>query len=194
MLEDSPVRLQTARLVLGLPSPSLAPVVARFYRDNREFFAPWDPPRPDSFTTDVFWEQRLEHNRRALLEDRELRLFAFDAASSEPRVVNAIGFTNLARGPLQACNLGYAQDRAACGRGLMHEALEAAIGHVFAALELHRIEAGYVPTNEASGRVLRKLGFVVEGYSRDYLWIGGQWRDHVRCALVNPDPEAARRP
>ena len=35
--------------------------------------------------------------------------------------------------------------------------------------------------------LLRRLGFVVEGYARDYLFLNGQWRDHVMTSLTNPD-------
>ncbi len=69
---------------------------------------------------------------------------------------------------------------------MMSEALSRAIPFVFDAFRLHRIQANYVPTNERSGRVLRELGFVVEGYARDYLFVGGRWRDHVLTALINP--------
>jgi ribosomal-protein-alanine N-acetyltransferase len=35
------------------------------------------------------------------------------------------------------------------------------------------------------------VGFVVEGYARDYLFIGGQFRDHVLTSLTHPDlPDA----
>ena len=52
--------------------------------------------------------------------------------------------------------------------------------------------ANYVPTNERSGRVLRRLGFVVEGYARDYLFIGGAWRDHVSPDPARPTPRPCR--
>jgi ribosomal-protein-alanine N-acetyltransferase len=45
--------------------------------------------------------------------------------------------------------------------------------------------ANYIPTNERSGLLLKRLGFAVEGYARDYLLINGQWRDHVLTALTN---------
>jgi ribosomal-protein-alanine N-acetyltransferase len=102
--------------------------------------------------------------------------------------LGTIAFTQIARGPFQSCMLGYALAREAQGRGLMHEGLRAAIDHVFGAMRLHRIQANYVPTNERSGRVLRRLGFAVEGYARDYLFIGGAWRDHILTALINPNP------
>ena len=50
-----------------------------------------------------------------------------------------------------------------------------------------RLQANHVPENERSARVLERLGFEREGYARDYLFIGGRWRDHVLTALLHPD-------
>ena len=68
----------------------------------------------------------------------------------------------------------------------MSEALRAATAHVFSAMELHRIEANYLPENLRSGRLLLRLGFEVQGYARRYLYIDGAWRDHVLTALTCP--------
>ena len=75
-------------------------------------------------------------------------------------------------------------------RGLVGErvrALAAAIAYCFEEMKLHRIMANYMPTNERSARLLRKLGFVPEGFARDYLFLGGTWRDHVLTSLTNPN-------
>jgi ribosomal-protein-alanine N-acetyltransferase len=37
---------------------------------------------------------------------------------------------------------------------------------------------------------LRALGFTVEGYARDYLFIDGAWRDHVLTAKIRDDAAA----
>ena len=106
--------------------------------------------------------------------------------------VGGARLSNVVLGPFRACNLGYQLDVNATGRGLMHEALTEIIRYAFEELQLHRIMANYVPTNERSGQVLRRLGFAVEGYARDYLFIGGKFRDHVLTALTNaalPDAE-----
>ena len=67
----------------------------------------------------------------------------------------------------------------------MAEALQAAINYVFQELNMHRVMANYIPENRRSGNVLKKLGFVVEGYAREYLFINGQWQDHVLTSLTN---------
>ena len=59
---------------------------------------------------------------------------------------------------------------------------------LFQELRMHRIMANYLPTNERSGSLLRRLGFKVEGYARDYIYINGAWRDHILTSLVNDDP------
>jgi ribosomal-protein-alanine N-acetyltransferase len=101
--------------------------------------------------------------------------------------VGDCAFTNIVRGPFQACHLGYKLDQKFVGRGLMREGLTSAIDHAFHALKLHRIMANYQPTNERSGRLLRRLGFTIEGYARDYLFLNGGWRDHILTSLVNPN-------
>jgi ribosomal-protein-alanine N-acetyltransferase len=69
----------------------------------------------------------------------------------------------------------------------MYEALLKAIAFAFEHLKLHRIMANYMPRNERSGTLLRKLGFSPEGYARDYLKIAGKWEDHVLTALIREE-------
>lgn len=167
--------------MLEVPEPEAAPLVLAYFERNRSHLAPWDPPRPAGFDTVAFWKERLATARLELLQEQSLRLFVFKEGS----IVGACNFTNIVRGPFQACFLGYSIDGALEGKGYMSEALRAAIGHAFTQLRLHRIQANYIPENVRSGQLLKKLGFAVEGYARDYLFIGGAWRDHVLTALTN---------
>jgi [ribosomal protein S5]-alanine N-acetyltransferase len=88
------------------------------------------------------------------------------------------------RGIGQYCTIGYSLDERWQGQGLMTEALGATLEYAFDQLRLHRIEANYLPHNRRSASLLQRLGFVVEGYSREYLFISGEWQDHVRSALI----------
>lgn len=45
--------------------------------------------------------------------------------------------------------------------------------------------AAYLPHNQRSAKLLKRLGFVVEGYACDYLTIDGQWEDHILTSLTN---------
>jgi ribosomal-protein-alanine N-acetyltransferase len=49
---------------------------------------------------------------------------------------------------------------------------------------LHRVEVDIRPDNEASLRVVEKLGLRKEGYYERFLDIGGAWRDHLGFAIT----------
>ncbi len=65
----------------------------------------------------------------------------------------------------------------------LREALRAALQWVFGQGKLHRVMANYMPSNERSAAVLHALGFRIEGFAPNYLFLDGAWRDHVLTAL-----------
>jgi ribosomal-protein-alanine N-acetyltransferase len=67
----------------------------------------------------------------------------------------------------------------------MREILEAAIEFVFSEVGLHRVMAGYIPSNYRSAALLARLGFEREGYARAYMQIAGRWQDHVLTSKIN---------
>lgn len=185
-----PVTIETKRLVITQPPPEDAHLVLEYYAANREHLEPWEPGRTREFYTERHWAERLRRNRVDLEQDQALRLFLLlrpDDPSEEPSdVVGSVNFTQFFRGPSMACKLGFSLGQRHEGQGLMREALEAAIDFVFDELNFHRIEAAYQPHNQRSGGLLKRLGFVVEGYARDYLHLAGAWRDHILTAKTNP--------
>jgi ribosomal-protein-alanine N-acetyltransferase len=180
------VRVTTKRTIVRTAEQDDADAVLRFYTENRERLRPFDPERAPIFYEERFWRMQIQRNVDDLAADRALRLFIF-AAEDPGRVIGNISFSNFVRGIGQYCTLGYSIGGEDEGKGLMSEALRAAMRHAFQTLNFHRIEANYMPHNVRSGQLLRRLGFAVEGYSRDYLFINGRWEDHVRAAIINPD-------
>jgi RimJ/RimL family protein N-acetyltransferase len=63
--------------------------------------------------------------------------------------------------------LGYALGRAHWRQGYAAEALRALLSHVFAVMQIRRVEAEVNPGNMASNALLRSLKFTQEGYLRE---------------------------
>jgi RimJ/RimL family protein N-acetyltransferase len=82
------------------------------------------------------------------------------------------------------CELGYALGSAFWGRGYALEALEALLGHAFARLDMNRIEADIDPRNEASKRLLERLGFRQEGYMPERWIVHGEKADTAFYGLL----------
>lgn len=182
----STAEIRTARLVLRLPDHGDAAAIADYNARNRAFHAPWMPRRGDAVFSPGHWEERIPVMRADHLE-RGSALVLFMREQGRPDLIlGKVAYSQIARGPAQFCYLGYDLDESAQGRGYMAEALKGANEYVFGVLGLHRIMANYMPRNERSARVLRRLGFTVEGYARDYLLIDGRWEDHILASLTNP--------
>jgi len=180
--------LETPRLLLTIPPVEAAHRFVAFAVDNDAHLARWEPPHPDGFFTEAFWRKRIERSRDEFTRDQSMRLAMFQRGVPEGPILGHCNYSQFVRGAFQACFLGYSIDHRWEGKGLMTEALQASNAFVFGTLRLHRIMANYIPTNERSARLLRRLGFVVEGYARDYLYIYDAWRDHIMTSLTNPDP------
>jgi ribosomal-protein-alanine N-acetyltransferase len=183
-------RLETDRLLLTPLGPEDAARMAAFYSDNRAFHKPWFPPAPDEGYTEAFWRDRLEASADELRLGHAIRfqLLPIEDPESGP-ILGVANFTQIVRGAFHSCYLGYALAESAQGKGLMYEALARVIPWVIATKQLHRIMANYMPWNRRSGDLLRRLGFTVEGYARDYLFIDDAWSDHVLTSFTNEQME-----
>lgn len=180
-------QLSTQRLQVRMGVQSDVAAVLAYLRGNQARLQPLEPDRPTNFCTVPYWQDALQKSQQEFSADAALRLFVFPQQSKQ--VIGMIHFSQMFRGSFQACTLGYSLDLEWEGQGIMFEALQAALDYVFEELGFHRVMANYLPENARSGRLLQRLGFVVEGRASQYLHIGGQWRDHVLTALTRSSPE-----
>jgi len=184
--EDLPV-LRTPRLTLCILGPQAAHRYVEYGRENEAFHAPWNPPLTDAHrdpaAVAAMRRQAVEHARAGTAFS--FALLAGDGAGDAP-ILGTVTFGGVVRGVFQCATLGYTLDRRAQGFGYMTEALQTGVDFAFNTLHLHRIEAAYMPHNRRSAAVLRRLGFTVEGHAKAYLFVAGQWRDHVLTSLTNP--------
>ena len=80
--------------------------------------------------------------------------------------------------------IGYILHPASWGQGFAAEACRAAIAHIFATYDLDAITADVDPRNEASLRLLDRLGFVETGRATATYEIEGEISDSVYLALA----------
>jgi ribosomal-protein-alanine N-acetyltransferase len=73
------------------------------------------------------------------------------------------------------------------GQGYMTEGVALVLDHAFDQLGFHRLEANVQPGNTRSAALVTRLGFRKEGFSPRYLFIGGDWRDHDRYAILSDE-------
>ena len=177
--------LETERLILRMATPNDAPAILTYYQENHAFLTTVEPTRSPGFYTLEFWQEQVE---KAMLEfnyEQSLKLCLFDR-SQPTRLIGKANVHQMVRGVSQSCVLGYSLAEREQGKGYMGEALQTVIHWLFVQQNFHRITANYMPRNQRSGNLLRRLGFVVEGYARDYLMINGKWEDHILTSLTNP--------
>jgi RimJ/RimL family protein N-acetyltransferase len=74
------------------------------------------------------------------------------------------------------------------GKGYAREAMEAVIAHAFGAMGLSRLWARFHAGNQASQRLLEKLGFVYEGTLRRHIQRDGERRDCILYGRLKSDP------
>jgi len=178
--------LRTPRLVLRVGRESDVPVLLRATRRNADHLRPWNPSPPPGLTRPSLMRsaQEIARDRALWRRGTNCSFFAFAAEEDPPRIVGRASLSNISRRAFQNANLGYWIDRELQGQGFMSEAVDAVLDFAFGPLGLHRVEAGVMPRNPGSMRVLEKCGFRREGYAVRYLKIADHWEDHVIFATT----------
>ncbi|MBE9140358.1 GNAT family N-acetyltransferase [Nodosilinea sp. LEGE 07088] len=178
--------LKTQRLVLRLGTTDDIPAILHYYRVNRAYLEPFEPPRPNGFYTHDFWQQVLTARHQEFFEGQAVKLLIY-LQTAPTQVIGTINLNAIVRGALHGATLGYGLSARHQGQGYMTEAAQRLIAYAFDELNLHRLMANYMPHNYRSANVLKRLGFQIEGRAKDYLFINGQWQDHMLTSLINPN-------
>lgn len=179
------VWLETRHWWLETVHPGHADLFARLHQRNQGHFLQAMHVEPDMCTAS-FWTSVLQRQQAWFDDGSGVFLAGFRKGAMQREIGCAISFSGIVHGEFQACWLGYRIDERLQGRGLMHDAVAPAIRQMFDRYGLHRICASHLAENLRSGALLRRLGFGVEGYARDFMHTNGQWRDHVLLARLAP--------
>ena len=174
------------RICLRLATLYDIPEIAGFFRANREYLSRYVAVPTDEMLAPEHLAQQIGLDQQEFIHDLSCRMWIELPGENGERLIGSVSFFNFLRGPLQTCTLGYQIDKRFEGRSLMREALQLGIGYMFGPLKMHRICANYAVDNQRSAGLLCRLGFLPEGYARDYLCVAGRWRDHILTARINP--------
>ena len=139
----------------------------------------WSPHVSISYTKDYL---RYISSRYALgdfydwaIIDRESR-----------RMIGTCGFTKIDTAN-NGAEIGYVLNPDFWGRGFAVEAAQKVLEFGFSELELQRIEARFMQGNDASLRVMQKLGMTFEGYHRDCVFVKGEYKTVGYCSITRDE-------
>ena len=120
-----------------------------------------------------------------IISDDAYPFFIFDRNTD--KLIGELNINNIQRGVLQPCSIGYWISEDRMGVGFMSESISLIKDFIFNELDLHRIEAACLSSNEPSLSLLKKNGFQYEGTARKLIKINGKWKDHIVLSYIVDD-------
>jgi ribosomal-protein-alanine N-acetyltransferase len=173
-------RLETGRLILREIVPADAEDLFRIFSDEE---------------TMRYWSTRpyksVDQARR-LIEN--LAEAAFVGAGihwaitlrGDERLIGKCGYNGWRKAHRRG-DISYIVAREHWGKGIVSEALGAMLDYGFDHMNLHSVEAGVTPGNDASTRLLQRLGFRLEGHLRESFLTENGFVDSLIYSLLRRD-------
>ncbi|MBU3076193.1 GNAT family N-acetyltransferase [Clostridium estertheticum] len=156
-------------------TPGDAQEVLGFHLRNRKYLSCFEPVRDETFYTLDNQKRTLTEGYKQFLNGSGVNFGIYKAK----KFIGKIRISNIVIGVFKNAFIGYSMDEEEQNKGYMKEAVKLAVTYAFEELELHRVEASTLINNEKSQRVLKNCGFKELGISEKYLYINGEWRDHM---------------
>jgi|694.fasta_scaffold60245_6 ribosomal-protein-alanine N-acetyltransferase len=178
------IRIESDRLIIFTVQEHHCSMILDYITENKDFFTPWIPKVSDDYYSTAHQLKLIKDDHFFLKNLMKIKFYIIKK-ESPLNIIADFSYSNIILGAFKSCYLGYKQASKECGHGYMFEAISRANQFVFEELKLNRIEANIIPRNESSVSLIKKLGFVQEGYSKKYLKINDVWEDHVRFAKLN---------
>ena len=156
-------------------TPGDAQELLEYYLRNKEHLREFEPVRDASFFTYETQREILLESYRQLMtgSGSDLGIYIDD------KLIGKAKISSIVYGVFKNGILGYSIDKEYEGRGYMKEAINLVLEYAKEYLDLHRIEASALTTNERSKGVLLACGFEEVGVNKKYLYINGKWSDHI---------------
>lgn len=159
-----------------------AKTIERLVLSNREWLRPWEATNPHGPTSFDFKAQ-IRSLLRALENSEGIPFVII----YKDEIVGQLNVANILHGSVSSCVIGYWIAPEVAGLGITPTAVALAMDYMFKVVGIHRVEIDIRPENEASIRVVEKLGLRYEGLKENYIHINNDWRDHYVFALTSDE-------
>ncbi|NFO34833.1 GNAT family N-acetyltransferase [Clostridium botulinum] len=182
-IKSSFIELKGENIVLRNLTPGNANDLLEYYIRNKDYLAPFEPTRDNSFYTLDGQRDILNENYRQFLNGNAIEVGIF----KNDNFIGKIKVSNIVYGSFKNGIIGYSIDKLEQGHGYMKEAVNLFIDYLFIEEDLHRVEASALLENEKSKGVLKGCKFNELGINKKYLFINGQWKDHVTYYITKDE-------
>lgn len=183
-----PMECETERLILCVLTPEALRMVSDFQWRNRESFEKYEPTLPENFYTASHQQALLKCEFQLALKMETIRYYVF-LKDDPTQIIGTVCLHDIRRFSYSNCEIGYKFDKEYHHAGYAREAVARVVAIAFENLGLHRVFARVMPENTASIRLLEALHFKNEGLERECIQIQDRWQDHIRYAILNPNPD-----
>lgn len=169
------VEMKGKNILIRNFTPDDAQDLLEYYLRNKDHLKEFEPVRDASFFTYEMQKEILLESYRQLMTGVGSDLGIY----KDNKIIGKAKISNIVYGVLKSGILGYSIDKEYEGKGYMKEAINLVLEYAKEYLDLHRIEASVLTTNERSKGVLLSCGFEEVGINKKYLYINGKWSDHI---------------
>ena len=173
--------LDTPRLILRQITLTDAPAVQRL-RSDKEVMKYIHRPLTLTLEDAENWINTIE---KAIVENSGIN-WGIYLRENLMEYVGTVGLWRIEKENYRA-EIGYLLQSGLQRKGIMYEAVQQVIKYGFETLKLHSIEGRLDPENIASAALLKKAGFIQEGYFRENYCLGNKFTDTAVYSLITPE-------
>ncbi len=172
------MKLVTKRLCLRLWKKSDASKLVEMFDDKSIskfiYQVPYPYKKKDALEFLNDYAKKKEHKAFAIFRKKDNAL------------VGAIALKDINK-KLKSAAIGYSSHRKYRNKGYMTEAAKRILDYGFKKLKLNRIEIRCAKDNQASKKVINKLGAKQEGILRDECIVNGKFHDHLVHSILRKE-------
>src|SRR6476659_9931035 len=157
--------------------------------DADDLFAVHSDPRVMRYWSHAPWTDREQAVARIaqLAHDRaNAEFYTWANTLADDRLIGTVSLFAVNRNQRRG-EIGYALAASAWGHGYATEGLSLAIAHAFGTIGLERLEADIDPRNEASCKLVERVGFQREGLLRQRWRVADEVTDSAMYGLLRAE-------